>query len=219
MSIQNKAVSFIKRLISRRTAIAVSVALIAAGAANAGDAGGEGIKVHGDWVVIVTNPDGSIAQERYFKNALAGSGNFLLRSLLVADSSINLRPDDSPAWDILAFTTGVRTAPECVALTSDETLLVDGPKAISPLNAVTEYDTPPNKITLTRSFSLSPFCVTGNSYEINEVSTYFSILRWNLHHSVQFDESLTFTSKVLAPAITGILPEQGVTLKVILGFE
>jgi len=41
----------------------------------------EGIKVHGDWVIEVRNPDGSIAARHEFQNALVG--NDLLVSLLL----------------------------------------------------------------------------------------------------------------------------------------
>jgi hypothetical protein len=54
-------------------------ALLAAGtsqvfAQNAGRAPGmqEGVKVHGDWVIEVRNPDGKLAHRREFKNALMG---------------------------------------------------------------------------------------------------------------------------------------------------
>ena len=51
---------------------------------SANDAGavGEGISVHGDWVIEVRNPDGSIAERREFENALSGFGaNFLAKLL------------------------------------------------------------------------------------------------------------------------------------------
>jgi hypothetical protein len=34
--------------------------------------GSEGIKVHGDWIVEVTNPDGSLATRRQFRNEFVG---------------------------------------------------------------------------------------------------------------------------------------------------
>ncbi|MGA3074769.1 MAG: hypothetical protein ABSG56_13855 [Bryobacteraceae bacterium] len=39
--------------------------------------GGEGIKVHGHWIIDVKNPDGSLAQHRDFENSLADGGQFL----------------------------------------------------------------------------------------------------------------------------------------------
>jgi hypothetical protein len=39
--------------------------------------GGEGIKVHGHWIIDVRNPDGSLAQHRDFENSLQDGGQFL----------------------------------------------------------------------------------------------------------------------------------------------
>jgi hypothetical protein len=39
--------------------------------------GGEGIKVHGHWIIDVKNRDGSLAQHRDFENSLADGGQFL----------------------------------------------------------------------------------------------------------------------------------------------
>jgi hypothetical protein len=57
--------------------------------------GGEGIKVHGHWVIDVRNPDGTLAQHKDFQNSLvkfgaAISGDQLLAGLL----SGNLTPGD-----------------------------------------------------------------------------------------------------------------------------
>jgi len=43
---------------------------------------GEGIKVHGDWVIEVRNPDGSVAERREFENALTGNGQDFLAGAL-----------------------------------------------------------------------------------------------------------------------------------------
>ncbi len=42
----------------------------------------EGIKVHGDWVIEVRNPDGSLADRREFRNALMIQGGTFLSRLL-----------------------------------------------------------------------------------------------------------------------------------------
>lgn len=54
---------------------------------------GEGIHVHGHWVIEVRNPDGTLAQRREFENALADGGN-LLESLL-------LGTETPGAWTII----------------------------------------------------------------------------------------------------------------------
>jgi len=218
MSIQNKAVSFIKRLISRRTAIAVSVALIAAGAANAGDAGGEGIKVHGDWVVIVTNPDGSIAQERSFSNALK-SGGGLLGSLLVGGqavpldgyTSIDHRATGVPDWHIEVLTTGVTNTPECM-----ENLVSDDPLGSTLLQADV-IDFTGSTFTLTRDLALAAGCISGASYAINTVRSAFPAQIY--HGGTTYGSYTPFSEKTLDTPITGILPDQLVTLKVTFSFE
>ncbi len=42
----------------------------------------EGIKVHGDWVIEVRNPDGGLAERREFKNALHTQGRTALAMVL-----------------------------------------------------------------------------------------------------------------------------------------
>jgi hypothetical protein len=57
----------------------------------------EGVTVHGDWVIEVRNPDGSLAHRRAFKNALVGAP--LLASILA-------RTVAPGAWSISLFGTG-----------------------------------------------------------------------------------------------------------------
>jgi len=56
---------------------------------------GEGIQVHGDWVIEVRNTDGSVAERRAFQNALHSQGqqtlaNFLARQYLVGAWGVHL---------------------------------------------------------------------------------------------------------------------------------
>jgi hypothetical protein len=51
-------------------------------AANDPSSADEGIKVHGDWVIEVRNPDGSLAERREFENALTAMGEILLTTSL-----------------------------------------------------------------------------------------------------------------------------------------
>jgi hypothetical protein len=60
----------------------------AGGVTSEADGVGEGIKVHGDWVIEVRNADGSVAERREFDNALHSQGqqtiaNFLSRQYFV----------------------------------------------------------------------------------------------------------------------------------------
>ena len=54
----------------------------------------EGIKVHGDWVIEVRNPDGSLVNRYEFKNALVGAGHTVLSRLLA-------RTGSSGGWQVL----------------------------------------------------------------------------------------------------------------------
>src|SRR6266540_6947675 len=54
-----------------------------AGAASSdADGFGEGIQVHGDWVIEVRNADGSVAERREFENALHSQGQQFLTNVL-----------------------------------------------------------------------------------------------------------------------------------------
>ena len=50
--------------------------------------GSEGIKVHGDWTVEVTNPDGSLATRRQFSNSITTEGFGILAALMTHDQPI-----------------------------------------------------------------------------------------------------------------------------------
>jgi len=47
--------------------------------------GSEGIKVHGDWIVEVTNPDGSLAKKIEFSNLITEDGLHVLATLMTHD--------------------------------------------------------------------------------------------------------------------------------------
>jgi hypothetical protein len=49
---------------------------------------GEGIQVHGNWVIEVRNQDGSVAERREFENALLDSGSHFLDLTLARTASV-----------------------------------------------------------------------------------------------------------------------------------
>ena len=56
-----------------------------------GDGTSEGIQVHGDWVIEVSDPDGNLVERREFRNALAvgpGHGGALVANLLKGETTI-----------------------------------------------------------------------------------------------------------------------------------
>lgn len=62
----------------------------------------EGIKVHGDWTLVVRNPDGSVAARHEFKNALAThlGGDRLLAELIGGTAVVG-------QWTVALFTTPI----------------------------------------------------------------------------------------------------------------
>jgi hypothetical protein len=56
-----------------------------------GQPGLEGIKVHGDWTIEVTNPDGSLARNIQFKNSIKEDGFGALATLMTQDIFISDR--------------------------------------------------------------------------------------------------------------------------------
>lgn len=62
----------------------------AAGKAQDGDSSTEGIQVHGDWVLEVRNPDGSVVERREFRNALTPYGAAALERALGRAGTIGL---------------------------------------------------------------------------------------------------------------------------------
>jgi hypothetical protein len=79
------------------------------------DGAGEGIKVHGDWVIEVRNADGSVAERQEFQNALTSGGSQFLDLTLARNASvgewavalIEIEGVSSPCESIACFITEV----------------------------------------------------------------------------------------------------------------
>jgi len=168
------------------------------------NADSEGIKVHGDWIITVTNADGSVAQEVRFSNALAPFGPQFITQILIGNYTMGIRPDSTPAWDIRAMTIGTSSASECLALTDAN----GGPASVNPRNASVEDGNV--RFTLRRNLVLTADCLTGANYSITGVRTQIGI---------NLGTFGVFTEKVLSSPVTGILPNQVVTLQVTISFE
>jgi hypothetical protein len=74
---------------ARTLAVAMALTMAAAAALSAGrpqepQGSSDGIKVHGDWTIELTNPDGTSGGRYQFKNALQESGGQVLAHLLGA---------------------------------------------------------------------------------------------------------------------------------------
>ena len=170
------------------------------------------IKVHGNWAVTVTNPDGSIAQERSFKNALVADGKKLLVRTLANSARWSGDFGNSPGWGILALTVGVDPTPDCKRYTSG-----DFETFQSGIEAEVS-DSSNTSITISRTMTLPLECVFGETYNITNV---------NSHYAAVFRSSIgmeavargNFSEKALESPILGVFPDQVVTLKVTFSFE
>ncbi len=203
-----------------RALFAVLLGLLLTGPIITSPAHADGIKVHGNWVVTVTNPDGTVAQERVFRNALTGNGQMMLVTLLgSSDSALygeqSFYPDArgwSRAWDIQVAASGTVDTPECNDNLATPEFLID----VLQLAAVVSAQTA-SSFTLSRNLALPGSCLTGASYSISNVNT--AINGSTYYEGGEFDTRIIFSSKTLAIPITGILPDQVVTLKVTYSFE
>jgi len=177
------------------------------------------LQVHGDWVVTVANPDGSIAQEKSFQNTLVTPG-LLVGLLYQASAWTNTLPetiwvnaDGILPWFIEVATSGVET-PECQ---TDLTVSYSQFGNEYEKTAATASAVSSSSFTLTRTLALPLECVTGESYAINGVSTAF--IAFGVDAGGAGLSDARFTEKTLDTAITGILPDQVVTLKATISFQ
>jgi len=171
----------------------------------------EGIKIHGSWTVIVTNPDGSVAQELMFENALDGEGKAMLNSLLTGRNRVAERPDGSPGWNLHAVTTGLTLPGQCVEHPQND----QDASEISQGNAtLTKIDFFTFK--LSRDFAVPADCVVGASYAVTDVFSMLSISSTELNGSSKLG---VFSSKTLPAPIADIQPDQSVSLNVTFSFE
>ena len=79
----NRSHSWLRAVVFATALLASSIGLHAIAAAPQ-----EGIKVHGDWTIVIRNADGSIASRNEFKNALVPVGAGNLASVLAGNSAI-----------------------------------------------------------------------------------------------------------------------------------
>ena len=212
MSIYNKTANLINRLVSRHLVTTAGVALLAmmvTGLAIANGSGGEGIKVHGDWVVTVSEPDGTVVQEWFFSNALTVSGKATITRLLTGTHVMAFREDGSPAWDLVPkFDAAFNYADAVCTAEYSPSVIVPNAQNTSSLNAVLTANA--IEFTLMRSFSLPEECLLAPSYSITAVTSYKNLIGG-------LASGGDFSKKTIN--IAGILPDQVVTLKVTFSFQ
>jgi len=84
-------------------------------AAATGKLGGDGIKIHGHWVLEVKNPDGKLVERREFNNSLVSGGTYLSGDqLLAAILTGDLTPGGFGVTLITGSTTGLDPTTFCI---------------------------------------------------------------------------------------------------------
>ena len=180
-----------------------------------------GIKVHGDWVITVHDRDGNLVQSTEFKNALTEIGQRVLFGLLTSNSQVGKRDGGAPAWAITADGDGVlglgAENQECYERVGPFFSSPYGDAQAASLSPAEAFPSTATSFTLTRSFAMPERCVTGETYSINVVSSGLGIQ--SLENPSQ-QEIRSFSRKELGnESVTGIFPEQTVTLKVTFSFN
>jgi hypothetical protein len=150
----------------------------------------EGIKVHGDWVITITNPDGTLVRQLEFQNALRSSGAELLALILSNEEDGYLN-----AIEIVGSLPSNFSNPAC-----------PDPNAF--LLPVREGAT----LVMSTNISATAQCLNSASQTSWSIET---VRTWGTAGSSDFP----FTEKTLDTPITGILPDQIVTVKVEISFS
>ena len=201
-----------KAIFQSRVLLTVFIAILLTTISAEANANNEGIKVHGDWVVTVSEPDGTVVQEWVFSNALVVSGKATITQLLTGTHVMAFRADGSPAWDLVPkFDAAFNYADATCTAEYSPSAIVPNPKETSSPNAVLTAN--PLDFTLVSSFSLAAECLLAPSYSITAVTSYkaLDLIDGGLGSWGDFSEKII--------NIGGILPDQVVTLKVTFSFQ
>ncbi len=169
----------------------------------------QGIQIHGDWTITVSDSDGREVSSRSFRNALLTSGAFLLTRLL--SQSLEFDRTES-SWHILVSTTGTIDNAEC-------NVQLGVPFAENPqFGSATQASVSDESTTfsLERDLKLPATCIGGASYRISEVwsAAQFAVKSGSLLIGVGYP----FTKKTLDTPID-VLPGQVVSLSVTFSFS
>jgi hypothetical protein len=134
--------------VSAATVLAVAILMLGAVSANAqetqqGDEVGEGVKVHGSWLIEVRNADGTLVSRHEFENALLADGAEVLGQLMTRQASVgayrvflgNATTEQRPCLysgnpvDCIVDEPGSADPREQVFKTLTVTFAIDGPNA------------------------------------------------------------------------------------------
>ncbi|MDP2391317.1 MAG: hypothetical protein Q8N52_13390 [Acidobacteriota bacterium] len=118
--------------------------LLVPAAAQPASAQDEGIKVHGEWVLEVRNPDGTLAMRAEFQNALTSAGRAFLPRVLAGERRVG-------RWGVLIAGTGdLCTSPE-LGWDADDSLSLNFPESSARREDCALYDNNIPKFGLTVS--------------------------------------------------------------------
>ncbi len=194
------------------------ICLMFVGVVNANEPSHEGIKIHGHWEITVINPDGKIAQNVAFENALTAHGMRQLTNLLTGQGRVHRDASGDLLWDLQTRVSGVADTEECNAITGN----VDSGAAFAddaPTRASISIPNDDLSFTLSRLMLVPDNCVVAESFTISEVHS--GRVDWideDFEGSSPHAVSLPFTFKTL-PAPIAVALGQAVSIKATFDFE
>lgn len=196
----------------------IFTSMLFAGIASASEPDGEGIKVHGRWEINVINPDGRVAQNVVFENALTNSGMGTL-AMLISGSRIVRDPSGALYWDLKVDTTGVVDTDECNDITGINR------EGANPSDDVARAEFSGNPATGTQTMSrlmlVPDSCMLTDTFTINEVRSGNILITDQAPDGSPVNTIYrypSFSSKTL-PAPIVVARGQAVSLKVTFSFE
>lgn len=176
-----------------------------------------GIQVNGDWEITIHDTDGTPLRTVNFRNRF--DGQFALVRMLSGHGSVSKERIRSGSthgeapWDIWFRAEGlVDDDGECTRLQG--TFDTNDAHAENPANATLEAEN--ESFSISRQFSIPASCITGTEYSITQV---LGMLGWNWPGSVGGGKPTHYFSSKQIFNVTGILPDQVVTMKVNYSFQ
>lgn len=194
------------------------IGMMFVGTANANEPINEGIKVHGHWEITMINPDGSVAQNISFENALSIQGSRQLIVLLTGQGRVAQDTSGDLYWDLMIRVEGVDDTPECNNITGTN---FAGPPTsdTAPTRADVTIGGSGWDLTVSRLMLVPDSCVLAETFTINRVmSTRTDIIDEPLEGGSQYFTSLPFTFKDFPEGIT-VARGQAVSIKATFNFE
>lgn len=200
----------------RQCSLGITVFLLMGGTlgVTSANAAGEGIKVHGEWELIVADPDGTVVNRVGFSNALLPGGASMLVDLLTGQGLYRLDPaDQSPIWDLVVRATGLVDSNDCNRISGNTYVNPDTQLGVVPPTRAT-VAADQATFQLSRDLKMPAECVVGDNYTINVVRSNYVLD----NTSGGILGSGGFSSKVLDTPLV-VLPGQVVTMVVTFSFS